>query len=85
MVAAVAIENIQSFNRIEMVLLSVGGENLRHAGIETATENSGQAGALEALTVCPLPGIFEMRFVRRLVIGGVEVADPCSQTGFHNG
>ena len=66
------------------MLLRVGGENLSDAGIEPAAENRGKTGLLELLAVRPLPGIFEVRLVRRLVIGRIEIAHAGFQTRVHD-
>ena len=74
MVAAVAVEDVERLDRVEIVLLSVRGEDLRDAGVEAAAEDGGEAGLLEPLAVRPLPRVLEVRLLGRLVVGGVQVA-----------
>ena len=84
-VAGVAIDDVEILNLIEMMFGSVGGEDGGHTGVETATEYGAEPGLLETLAVCPLPGIFKVRLVFRLIVGGVEIVAPRLQTGLHDG
>ena len=43
MVAPIAVEDIQRLNRVEIVLLRIGREDLRYAGVESTAENRRQA------------------------------------------
>src|SRR3546814_15512694 len=74
-IAAVAVENVERVDALEMMLLEPGGEDAGHAGIETRTEPRHQPGVLEALLIRPLPMIFDLRLVARFVIGGVHIID----------
>lgn len=65
------------------MLLGVGAEDVGHAGVEARAEESGEAGLLEALAVGPLPGVFELREVGRLVVGRVDVVDAGVEAGVH--
>ena len=84
MVAAVAIEDVQRLNRVEIVLLRVGGEDLRDAGIESAAEDCGEPRLLKPFAVRPLPGVLEVRLLRRLVVRRVEVADARLEARVHD-
>ena len=83
-VAAVAVEDVQGLDRVEQVLGGVGGEDRGHAGVEAAAQQRHQAGLLEAVLIGPLPAIFELGLVLRLVIGGVEIVHARRQTGLHD-
>ena len=83
-VAAVAVKDVERVDLVEVVLLGVGGEHLRHAGVEPAAEDGRKAGLLEPLAVGPLPGILEVRLLGRLVVRRVEIAHPCGEAGVHD-
>ena len=68
-----------------MVRGRVGSEHAAHSGVESASEDGREAGFLEALAVGPLPGVFEVRFVARFVVGRVKVVDAAAQACFHDG
>ena len=69
---------------VEVVLLGVGGEHLRHTGVEPTSEDRRQAGLLEPLAVGPLPRILEVRLFRRLVVRRVKVRDAGGKAGVHD-
>jgi len=52
--------------------------------VETAAEDSREAGFLEAFAIGPLPRIFKMGLVFRLIIGGVEIVDAADKTCVHD-
>ncbi len=54
-VAGVAVNDVEVFHLLEIVLGGVGGEYGRHSGVKAAAQYSGEAGVLEALAVGPLP------------------------------
>ena len=74
-VAAVAVENVDGVDLVEEVLLCVGAEDVGHAWVEAGAEQPHDAGGFEALSVGPLPLVFELGFVGRFVVCGVEVVD----------
>ena len=84
MVAGVAIDDVEIVDFVEMVLGGVGGVNAADARIEAAAENGRQTSLFETLLVGPLPRIFEVRLVFRLIVGGVEIVASAGQTRFHN-
>ena len=83
-VAAVAVEDVERLDCVEIVLLRVGGEHLRDAGVEAAAEDRGKPRLLEPLAVRPLPGVLEVRLVRRLVVRGVEIGHPRLEARVHD-
>ena len=72
-VAAVAVQDVQRLDGIQQMLLDVGGEDRGHAGIEARTQQRHQTGVLEAVLIGPLPFVFELGLVARLIVGGVEI------------
>ena len=60
MVAAVAVQNVDGVDGIELVLLGVGTVSLGHARVEAAAQQGGQAGFLELLGVGPLPAVIKV-------------------------
>src|SRR3546814_1003664 len=84
MVAAVAVEDVERVDAVEMMLPEPGGEYARHAGIETRTEQRHQPRIPEPVAIGPLPVIFELRLVARLVVRGVEIMRPRRQARLHD-
>ena len=74
-VAPVAVYDIQVMDLVEVMLGSVGREDARHPWVEATAEDSRQACFLEALLVGPLPAVFKLGLVQRLIVGRVEVID----------
>ena len=67
-----------------MMLLQPAGEDAGDAGIKAGAEQRHDAGILEPVVIVPLPLIFELRLVARLVIGGVEIIGAGRQAGIHD-
>ena len=84
-VAGITVNDVQIFNRIEMVLGSISRIDTGHTWVETASQNSRQTSLLETLAVSPLPRILEMSLVLGLVVGCVQITATASQTSLHNG
>ena len=84
-VACVAIHDVEVVNFIEIVLCCIGSENLRHTRVEPATKDCSESCLLELLFVSPLPAVFEVCFVLRLVVSRIQIVATTCQTGFHNG
>ena len=84
MVAGITVDNVERVELVKVVLGGVGRENTRHAGVEAAAEDGGQAGLAEAVLVGPLPTVFVFGFVERLIVGRVEVADAVLEAGVHD-
>ena len=84
-VACVAIDNVQIVHFVEMVLGCIGGIDTTYAGVESATEDSGEAGLFEALLVGPLPAVFEVGFILRLIVSRIQIVHSGLQAGFHDG
>ena len=76
-VAAVAVENVNGVDLIEIVLEGIGGEDTRHTWIEAGAEERGEPCRLEFLLICPLPGIIEIRgkalFLAALFVDGTPL------------
>ena len=73
MVSPVAVEDIDIVDLVKFMLQRVRGKNARHARIEAAAEQRRDARLFEALAVGPLPLVFELRGIQRLIVGGVDI------------
>ena len=77
MVAAVAVQNINGVNGVELVLFGVGAVSLGHARVEAAAQQGGQAGFLKLLCVGPLPAVIkvggEACFLAALLVDGTPL------------
>ena len=85
MIPGIGVEDVDVLDLVEVVLQRVGAIGIGDAGIEAGPEDGGETRGLEFLLVGPLPLVFELGGVLRLVIGGVEVVDPGLETGVHEG
>jgi inorganic pyrophosphatase len=85
MVSGIAVHNVQIVDFIEVVLCDISGKHTGHTGVETASQNGAKASLLEAFTVGPLPAVFEMSLILRLIVGGIQIDATGLQTSFHNG
>ena len=83
-VASVGVDDVQNVDFIQQVLLGVGAEHVGHAGVEAGAEQGAESGILEFLLVGPLPFVFEMRVVRRFVVGGVQIVHARFKAGVHD-
>ena len=74
MVAAVAVQDVDGIDGVELVLGSVGAVGLGHARVKAAAQQGGEAGILELFLVGPLPGVVEVggeaRFLAALLVDG---------------
>ena len=85
MVTGIAIHNIQIMHFIKVVFSSIRRIDAAYTRIETATENSCQAGFFKTLLVSPLPTVFEVSFIFRFIIGSIQIIHSGFQAGFHDG
>ena len=60
MVAAVAVENIDFLDGVELVLESVGAVGLRDTRVKTGTEQCRKAGLFKLFFISPLPAVVEV-------------------------
>ena len=76
-VAAVAVQNIDGVNGIELVLFGIGTVSLGHTRVEAAAQQGGQAGFLKLLCVGPLPAVIkvggEACFLAALLVDGTPL------------
>ena len=84
MISAVAVENVNRVDRIEMMFQRMSTEHARHARIKAATQQSRQPRRLEPLIIRPLIFVFEIGIALGLVIGGVEIIDARRQARLHD-
>ena len=73
-VAAVAVQNVNGVDLVELVLFGVGAVGLGDAGIKTAAKQRGETGLFKLFPVGPLPAVIEVggkaRFLASLFIDG---------------
>ena len=84
MISAIAVDDIEVMNLVEVVLRRIGSKDARHPGIKATAQDSRQTGFLEALLVGPLPAVFELRLIKGFIVGRVEVVDTCLEASIHN-
>ena len=59
-IAAVAVQDIYSIDRVEFVLFRIGAVSLGYTGIEAAAQERSKTCLLELLLICPLPAVIEV-------------------------
>ena len=59
-VAAVAVENVDRVNRVELMFGGVGAVGLRHTRVKATAQQRSQAGILKLFLVGPLPAVIEV-------------------------
>ena len=60
MVTAVAVENVDRVNRVELMFGGVGAVGLRHTRVKATAQQRSQAGILKLFLVGPLPAVIEV-------------------------
>ena len=74
MIAAVAVQNVDGVNGVELMLFGVGTVSLSHARVKAAAQQSSQAGFLKLFGIGPLPAVVkvsgEAGFLAALLIDG---------------
>ena len=84
MVAAIAIQNVERIDAIEIMLFQIGREHAGDAGVKTRTQQSCKARILVTILIRPLPMIFELCDIQRLVICRVHIMHASGQAGVHD-
>ena len=85
MITCVAIYDIQILHFIEIMFGSICSINTTYPRIEAATKDGGQSGILKTFLICPLPAVFKVSHIFRLIVGSVQIVDSAFKTSFHNG
>ncbi len=85
MVTRIAVHNVKVVNFVKMVFGRISGINAADPRVETAAQNGGESRFFEFILIGPLPAVFKVSHIFRLIIGGVEVVDSTLQTGIHDG
>ena len=83
-VAGIAVHDVDIFDLVEQMLLRIGAVDVRHAGVEAAAENGGNALLLEAVVIGPLPVVLELRHIARLIVRGVHIVAAGFEAGIHD-
>ena len=76
-VAAVAVQNINRVNFIEIVFLCIGCKNAGDALVKAGSEKTGDAGFLETVHIGPLPGIIKVGGKAKLFASLFVDCAPC--------
>ena len=84
MIAAIAVENVELADRLQLVLPEPHREHRGDARIEARTEQRHQPRLPETVVIGPLPLVFEPGLVLRLIIGGIEIVDAGCKAGIHD-
>jgi len=84
MIAGVAIDDIHVVDFVVIMLHRIGTIDIGHAGVKAAAQQGHDAFVLIAVLVVPLVAVFEFGHVLGLIIGRVEVIDPCLEAAVHN-
>ena len=85
MISCITVYDIQILDFVEIMFGCIGCVDSTDSRIETTAKNGCQTCFLETVVVSPLPAVFKMSFIFRLIVGCIQVVDTRLQTGFHNG
>ena len=85
MISGIAVHDIQIVDLIEVMLCGIGSKHTGHTRVESATQDGAKTGLLETFAIGPLPAVFKVSLILRLIIGGIQIVATGLQTGFHNG
>ena len=84
-VTTIAIQNVQRAHLFNIVFGDIGGENIGHAGVKPATQKRHDAALDEAVVIGPLPVIFKLGLIARLIIRRIQIIDTRRKAGIHYG
>ena len=85
MISGVAVYDIKVMHFVEIMLSCISCVHATYSRVESATQDSGKSGFFEAFLICPLPAVFEMSLVFRLVVSSIQIVDSCFQASLHYG
>ena len=77
MIAAVAVQNINRVNFIEIVFLCIGCKNAGDTRVKAGSEKTGDAGFLETVHISPLPGVIKVSRKAKLFASLFVDRTPC--------
>jgi len=81
----VGVDDVDLLHHVQIFFGGQGGVDIGDARIKTGTEQRHDSGIFEPLLIGPLPGIFKLRGVQRLVVSGVKIVNAGFKTGIHDG
>ena len=84
-VSCIAVYDVEVMNLVELMLSRIGSISLRHSRVESASQYGSQSCLLELILVSPLPGVFEVSLVLRLVVCRVLIVASACQARVHDG
>jgi hypothetical protein len=83
--SGVGIQYIDESHRVEIFFQNVCAVGVGDSRVKSRAEYRHDAGFFILLFICPLPGVFEMRLVSWLVVGGIYIVDLGLEAGVHDG
>ena len=84
-ITSIAVNDIQVLNLLEVMLGSISCIDTGYAGVETTPQDGAKTSPLETLAVSPLPAVFKVSLILRLVVGGIHIVTTCLQASLHDG
>ena len=84
MISGITVYDIQVLDFVKIMLGRISCIDTTDSRIESTTEDSCQAGFLETFMVSPLPAIFKVSFIFRLIIGRIQIVHSGFQASFHD-
>ena len=83
-ISGIAVYDVQVVDFIKMMFCCVCGIYSTYSRVESATQNGSQSGIFNAFLLCPLPAVFKVCLVFRLVVCCIQVVHSRLKTRFHN-
>ena len=77
MIAAVAVQNINGMDFVEVVFLRIGCKNAGDTRIKAGSEKTGDAGFFETVHIGPLPGVIKVSRKAKLFASLFVDCTPC--------
>ena len=85
MVTAVAVQNVDIIDFVEVVLLGISTKYASYAGVKAAAQQSRDASLFETFPISPLPLVLKLCRIFRLIVRSVHIIRFGGKTSVHNG
>ena len=85
MISGITVYDVQILYFVKMMFGGVCRIYAAYSRVETAAEDGGQSGIFEAFLIGPLPTVFKVGNIFRLIIGGIQIVDSALQASLHDG
>ena len=72
-IACICVYDVQFVNFIEVMFVGISGKYTGYTRVKTTSQQRHDAFFFKSILVCPLPGIFKLRYVLGFIIGGIHV------------